>query len=380
MLQRSMRKSLKCSGDTFLSLSGRSLYIDKNGKSSIFTIKKSKLSDCVLDFSINDMFSTVNIITTDGNFISVNINNFKEVVVNNCGFKLVSASICNDKALIIASDTYKVLLMDFQCNVIEDYTENFARKRNDTKNQYIHNRFCILTPHLKAVADSSVLHIKREDEEDAGWVRHKFRDSFITSLINVNNTYEIGLTTQQNTRIFRKRSQTIFRSWAHDTISLLQCPCKHHYYAHLDKDGHLLVGDNESEFSIQEDSVTGICWDMGILWARDQDARWKKLLFSFNEQLFDLRVSRLSELEEPVPVKSKGHIIEVIETIIDRPAVSTEILNILPSIAQELKESYLIDDAIHSLETYVSKSEGILKLMGQIEMILPKSMIEPADE
>lgn len=366
-----LRKSMKVKSDTFLHLVGRDLYLDTVDGSSLLQTSVD-ISGKVLDFSIDEE-GVIRIFTSDGNALQFTLENAtKEMkdpknkksklpTIAHFDGSFFSASIFRHQILAIIEGEWKATLLDFTGKVIQTYEEINKRVR-----------FCLFTSQLKAVADSSVIFVKKSGEK--GWVKSKFRDFFITNLMNVNRQTEFGLTTKTTTRIFRKEFQYIFRPWAVDTVALLECPCRRHFFAHLDNNGNLRIGDNEGEYSIQENDVTGICWDMGMLWARNSEAKWSKLVLSFDDQLFDMRASMLSGLEEHDEVRGKGNVIDIIERIIERPASSMEIMKVLPPVAQRLRKSLIVDEAISSLDTYIAKTGQIEELLGKIDLILPEKI------
>ena len=352
-----MKKSIKVGSKSFLHLDGNTLYFDNEDKSEIYS-NPYLMKDTVLDFDINEK-GLLRIFTKDGNALTINFNNNEIIKDIKIVKKIYNASIFKKQILIIYDQTFTSSLIDFNGKIIEEYS--------DIKKQV---RFCVFTSQLKALADSSLLYVKKIGENN--WKRYKYREFYITHLINVNRHSEFGLTTQQNTRIFRKHFQTVFRSWAKNTVSLLQCPCRKHFYAHLDNEGLLRIGDNEGQYSIQENNITGICWDMGMLWGRNNNNIWKKISMTFDDQLFDLRSSKIEGLEAPLLINEQLKVIDVVETIIERPSLSQDIMKTLPSVAQQLKNGIIVKEALHSLETYINKIGSIEEMIGQLDLILPE--------
>lgn len=353
----SLKISAKVGSNAFLHLDGKMLYLDsaKNSKPLKLSID---IKDKVLAFSLDEK-GVIRIFTTDGNAITVTLETLNNPTVVNYNKEFFSASIFRHQILAIISGEYRPVLLDFKGNVLEEYS--------DIQKQV---RFCIFTSQLKAVADSTLIYVKKSGEKE--WHKSKYRDFYITHLINVNRQTEFGITTKTTTRVFRKHFQSTFRPWATDTVALLQCPSRRHFYAHLNNSGLLRIGDNEGEYSIQENGVTGICWDMGMLWTRNNEGKWHKCVLSFDDQLFDMRAEMLKGLETPLEVPTSGNVINVVEAIIERPAMSKEIMTVLPPIAQKLRQSTIINDAIKSLDTYISKSGQIDELLGQIDLALAR--------
>ncbi|EAY20924.1 hypothetical protein TVAG_437500 [Trichomonas vaginalis G3] len=356
-----LKISAKVGSNTFLHLDGKNLYLDTAEKSQLLKLSID-ITDKVLSFSLDEK-GVIRIFTSDGNAITVTLETLKKPTVFKYAKEFFSASIFRHQILAIISGEYRPILLDFKGNILEEYT--------DIQKQV---RFCIFTSQLKAVADSTLIYVKKSGEKE--WHKSKYRDFYITHLINVNRQTEFGITTKTTTRVFRKHFQSTFRPWATDTVALLQCPSRRHFYAHLNNAGLLRIGDNEGEYSIQENGVTGICWDMGMLWARNNNGKWHKCVLSFDDQLFDMRAQMLKGLETPLEVPSSGNVINVLEAIIERPAMSSEIMTVLPPIAQKLRQSTIINDALKSLDTYISKSGQIDKLLGQIDLALSRNESE----
>jgi len=350
-----MRKSEKLGSYKFFHLTDNSLYYETLEGSNIYNFP-FEMKENVLDFSISDN-GHLKVFTKDGQAVVINVK--KNSIVSNVNFsqKFYNASICKDEILAIKDQVFAPVLLNFDGKVMETYTDISKKVR-----------FCIFTTQLQAVADSSLLYIKKVGNDE--WKRYKYREFYITNLFNVNRNTEFGLTTPHNTRIFRKHFQSVFRSWAQNTVCLLQCPCRKHFYAHLDADGLLRVGDNEGEYSIQENQVSGICWDMGMLWARSKDGKWSKVALTHEDQIFDLRATHLNGLEAPLAIKDNGKVIDILETLIERPALSQEIMRVLPPIAQQLKNGIIVREAQKSLETYINKYQMIEEVIGQIGMIV----------
>ena len=372
-----MRKSAKIQSDTFLHLIGRDLFLDTSKGSDYFQLSINIIGK-VLDFSVDEE-GVIRIFTSDGNAIQVTLEtankplkeskskqqNYPAIASYNKVF--YNASIFRHQILAIIENEWKAVLLDFNGNVLLEYTEIPKKVR-----------FCIFTSQLKAIADSSIIYVKKSGEKE--WHKYKDRKLFITNLIHVNRQTEFAVITKTTTRIFRKQYQVAFRPWAKETVSLLQCPCRKHFYAHLDNNGLLRIGDNEEEYAIQENDVTGICWDMGMLWARNSESKWRKICLAYDDQLFDMRVSMLNGLEIQPKMQTSGNVIDVIERIIETPATSQEIMEVLPPIAQRLRKSRVINEAISSLDTYISKSGQIEELLGQIDLILPQEKIDENQE
>ena len=369
-----LTKSAKLKSDTFLHLIGRDLYLDSSDSTEFFTLSHVDITHNVLDFSVDEE-GVIRIFTTTGDAIQVTLDsrnkklskpkskqqNYPTLASYEQNF--YNASIFRHQILAIIEGEWRAVLLDFNGNVLQQY-EDIPKKV----------RFCIFTSQLKAIADSSIIYVKKSGETE--WHKYKDRRLFTTNLIHVNRQTEFAVVTKTVTRIFRKQYQIAFRPWAKETVALLQCPCRKHFYAHLDSSGLLRIGDNEEEYAIQENDVTGICWDMGMLWARNREGKWRKICLSFDDQLFDMRVSKLSGLEITPEVQESGNVIDVIERIIETPATSMEIMKVLPPIAQRLRKSRVINEAISSLDTYISKSGQIEELLGQIDLVLPQQKIE----
>ena len=372
-----MRKSAKIQSDTFLHLIGRDLFLDTSNGSDYFQLSVD-ITGKVLDFSVDEE-GVIRIFTSDGNAIQVTLETAakslskskskqqKYPAIASYDKTFYNASIFRHQILAIIENEWKAVLLDFNGNVLLEYNEIPKKVR-----------FCIFTSQLKAIADSSIIYVKKSGEKE--WHKYKDRKLFITNLIHVNRQTEFAVITKTTTRIFRKQYQVAFRPWARETVALLQCPCRKHFYAHLDNNGLLRIGDNEQEYAIQENDVTGICWDMGMLWARNSESKWRKICLAYDDQLFDMRVSMLSGLEIKPEMQASGNVIDVIERIIETPATSDEIMKVLPPIAQRLRKSRVINEAISSLDTYISKSGQIEELLGQIDLILPHEEVSENQE
>lgn len=350
-----MRKSVKAGNRTFIHLTDETLYLDQNGSSELFPLPFDAKGK-VLDFFYDGDDRKVKIITKDGKGITSCLDDLSDPTIVQFDMQFISASISYDNAVVVDSE-YLGQMINFSGEVLEKYT--------DIPQQM---RFCLYTDKLVALADSSVIHVHKENEDC--WHVTKFRQFFIRSLFNVNSEKEFGVKTSVNTRICRRRFQTVFRSWAINTECLLRCPCERQYFAHLDKDGTLRVGDNESDFTFQESNVTGICWEMGILWYRDTDAKWTQLVMAFQDQLFDLRTTKLEGMEAQLKVNDTGKVVEILEALRERPAMAPEIMKILPPVAQTLTAGIIVNEVKYSLDAYIKKGESIYELLGQIELAL----------
>lgn len=360
---RIMKKSIKAGKQTFIHLEGNTLLLDKEGNSSLLKMKNIDLQDKVLDFSFDEPTRLLRIFTKDGDAIKTTLydNSDNDEKITSLNIQCICASIYSHDVLMITNE-YKPLLANFKGEIKYDFPEITKPLR-----------FCLLTSQLVALADSSQLYYRKISTNDSEFKTHKFRDFFIKGLMSVNRQLEFGLITSQNTRICHySRPQIIFRNWAKNTVCLLQCPSTRRFYANLDSNGILRIGDNEKDFTIQESNVTGICWEMGVLWARDEQTSWHRVLLAYNNQLFDMRTTKLSEMEAQLNIKDAGQVINILEALKERPALSQEIMTVLPPIAQNLTNGVIVKEVKKSLESYINKSDKIYELLGQIDLALSK--------
>jgi hypothetical protein len=350
-----MKKCIKVGNETFLCLQEQTLWIDCSGSTTQYAFPID-LTSKILDFDFEETTRTLRAFTTDGQAVTTPLDTPAEATAISFDQIFISASIYDLEVLAITAE-FKPFLLDFKGNIVQEYPEIVKQVR-----------YCLLNGTLKALADSSVLYVRKS--RTSAWEKHKFRDFFIKSLMNVNRHMEFGLTTSQNTRIVRNRFQSVFRGWAKDSVSLLQCPSSRHFYAHLDKDGLLRIGDNDSDFSLQEMNCSGICWDLGVLWSRNLGGEWHRVVLAFNDELYDLRCVKLDGMERPLKIEDSGKVIDVLETLKERPTMSKEVLKVLPAIAQDLRDGLYIQEAKVSLDVYIKKSEAIQEVLGQIELVL----------
>ena len=226
-----------------------------------------------------------------------------------------------------------------------------------------------MTGQIKALADSSCLMVLKAGRPE--WGKHKFRNFYISQLVNINRQLEFGLITSHNTRICKARYQTVFRKWASNTTCLIQCPCTKHFYAHLDNKNVLRIGDSESDYTLQETNVTGICWNMGVLWVRSVDCNWRGIVLSYNDQLYDLRINKLSQLEAPLNFTSNNNtIVDILDCFKERPALSKEMFKVLRPLSQNLNNGIIVQESKCTLDSYIKKGEQINRLLGQIDFAL----------
>jgi hypothetical protein len=350
-----MKKAVKVGNQTFLCLHHQTLLIDRDRASAPYPFPID-VTDKVLDFSYDSSTRTIKVFTTDGDAIALVLDSDEDAVVVSFGETFIAASIYKDEILAI-SGTFSPKLLNFQGELIRAYPE--VKKKV---------RFCFLSGALKALADSSQLWVKKA--RAAAWERDKFRDFYIKALLDVNRQAEFGLLTTQSTRLVRDRFQTVFRSWAQDTVALLQCPCARDFFAHVDRAGLLRIGDSESDFAIEEDGCTGICWELGVLWARAVDAQWHRVVVAYNGELYDLRPTRLEALESPLVIDDSGKVLAVVDALRERPALAKEDLRVLPPIAQNLTDGVFVREVKRSLDSYIQKSEEVHSLLGKIDLVL----------
>ena len=350
-----MKKSIKIGNQTFLHLEGKTLLLDKDGTSAPYPFQKD-LNDKILDFWFDESERQLKVFTADGEGMIIKIDNDEKPKVISLETKCISASIYSNDILTI-TENYKPILLNFRGEIKEEY--QLPKEV----------RFCLLTSQLRVLADSSLLFYRKVKSTE--WKTHKFRQFLITHLINVNRQLEFGLTTSHNTRICHySRPQAIFRNWAKNTVCLLQCPCTRHFYAHLDSDGVLRIGDNEADFTLQESDVTGICWEMGVLWARNSTSSWHRVVMVYDDQLFDMRTVSLAGMEAELNIQNTGQVINILEALKERPQLSQEIMSVLPPIAQNLTEGIVVNEVKRSLDAYIKKSDQIYELLGQIDLAL----------
>lgn len=357
-----MKKSYKIGNQTFIHLDGNTLLLDEEGSSKLFPFSKD-LQDKVLDFFFNEPKRKLQIFTKDGEAITKTLTDLSSGEEKTISFDVQCkcASIYHRYVLFITNDL-KPFLANFKGEIIEEF-HDIGKSVG----------FCLLTSQLIALASSSQLYFRKYSSsgDDYEWKTHKFRDFFVKNLISVNRQFEFGLMTTCNTRIcYYSLPQSIFRSWAKNTVCLLQCPCKRHFYAHLDSSGVLRIGDNKEDFTLQESNVTGICWEMGVLWARNENAIWHQVVMTYNDQLFDMRTTKLSEMEAKLNINDSGQVINILEALKERPALSQEILKVLPPIAQNLTNGVIVKEVKKSLDSYINKSDKIYELLGQIDLAL----------
>ncbi|OHT06253.1 hypothetical protein TRFO_25734 [Tritrichomonas foetus] len=353
-----MKKSVKAGNQIFIHLVERTLLLDKDGKSEPYPFSVD-LTDKILDFSFDEPNRQLRVFTTDGDAIITGLNSSSQPKTSSLGIPCICASIHSHEILAITNE-FRAVLLNFRCETKETYTEITKPVR-----------FCLLTSQLKVLADSTLLYVRKTGSSNTEWKKHKFHEFYVTHLIGVNRQLEFGLTTYHNTRIcHHSRPQSIFRSWAKNTVCLLQCPCTRKFYAHLDSSGILRIGDNEADFTLQEKNVTGICWEMGVLWARDNNANWHRVVMAYEDQLYDMRTTKLSGMEAELNIQSAGQVINILEALKERPALSQEIMAVLPPIAQNLTDGIIVNEVKKSLDAYIKKSDSIYELLGQIDLAL----------
>ncbi|KAH0794587.1 hypothetical protein GPJ56_001612 [Histomonas meleagridis] len=353
-----MRKSCSIGKSTFIHLDTRNLSLDTPNGTGPFPFD-FEANDKILDFWFDQSQRTLRLFTTDGICALIDLETFKTVDMHTIEQTFIAASIYQKKTIAIDKD-YHAKLYDSKGEVLEDYS-NFEPQF----------RFCLYTSQLKVLADSTDLMILKAGHSE--WKRSKYRDFFIKNLINVNRQIEFGLITSRYTRIYYKSSQRIFRNWASKTKCLIQCPCSRHFFAHLDSDGIMRVGDDSSDFIFQESDVSGICWEMGVLWARSLEGVWHGVVMSYNDQLYDLRTVMLSQLEPPIDLQGTGRIVRILEAFKERPAMSKDMMMFLPPISQNMTDGIIVDEAKYSLDAYIKKSEQINEILGKLELALKDS-------
>jgi hypothetical protein len=236
-LDHGMKKCAKIGNQRFLCLDGQTLILDDHGSTGPYPFSVD-LAGKVLDFSHDPNLNLLRVFTTDGDAITLSNDTDSAPTVFSFSSPFIAASIHNTEILAI-SMTYVPSLLNFEGDVLEEYPA--IRKPV---------RFCFLSGAVKALADSTVLYTQKYTSTE--WTRDKTRDFYIKALIDVNRHLEFGLVTTRGTRIVRNAYQTVFRDWAKETVSLIQCPCSRHFYAHLDKSGNLRVGDSEADLTLGE--------------------------------------------------------------------------------------------------------------------------------
>ena len=359
-----MKKCVKVGNRSFLCLGDRTLYIDRESGSAPFEFISDvhdRVQGKILDFSFDEPSRELRVVTSDGDAVSMELEGDDTTKIASFEKPFVAASIHNDLILAIEDKTYVAMLLNFEGMLVREIDIEKPR-------------FCLLTGQIIALADSSMSYISKFSLDPRDWKQHKFRDYFVLGILDVNRQTEFGVVTTKNTRIVRSRYHTIFRNWATETVCLLQCPRSKHFYAHLGRDGTLRIGDNEADYSLQEEGCTGICWDLGVLWSRSADGAWHRLVLAFRDELYDLRATRLSGMEATLTIEDAGQVLDIIEAMIERPALSKEILRVLPAIAQNLTSGVYVSDAKRSLDCYIRKSEPIHELIGQIDMVIDASV------
>lgn len=357
-----LRRSSKIGNQSFLILNGNTLFLDVNGHSDLYPFSRN-LENQILDYSFTEPTRQIRVFTKDGVLITTTIqldsNKHKKPKeeIYETHLECISASFNSKELLVITSESKPILFnSQMEPNEFPEITKQV--------------RFCLLTSQLIVLADSSIVFVHKKGSED-GWIKHKYRDYFIKSLIPVNRQHEFGLATTANTRICHySRPQSIFREWAKNTVSLIQCPSQRHFYAHLDSEGILRIGANKEDFTLQEVNVSAICWEMGVLWAKNDDANWHRVVMAYNDQLYDMRTTKLAEMETKPNIKDSGQVINILEALKERPALAPEIMTVLPPIAQNLTNGIIVKEVKRSLDSYIKKSDKVYELLGQIDLAL----------
>lgn len=351
-----MKKSINIGNSTFLHFDGESLHVDSCDGSAPYPLTLAS-GELVLDFSYDPSARVVRVVTSAGRAVTCSAATHEPVESHSFGERLISASI-HRRSFLAVTAAYKAKVMCFDGRVTDDYA--FLEPSF---------RFCLMTGQIRALADSSCLMVLRAGRSE--WERYKFRTFYITNLVSINRQIEFGLITTNNTRIFKARYQTKFRAWAQHTACLIQCPCTRHFYAHLDSSGVLRVGDSESDFALQETGVSGVCWNMGTLWVRSGDGRWRGIVLCHNDELFDLRLERLQQLEAPlIFAPGPGAVADVLAAFRERPALSKEMLRVLRPLSQNLQSGIIVQESKCTLDSYIKKGEQINRLLGQIDFAL----------
>lgn len=355
-----MKKCVKIGNQSFLCLSERTLFLDSESGSGPFSFLsdiQQRVQGKILDFSFDEPTRELRVFTSDGDAVSADLSGDHTTKLASFERAFISASIHGDLILAIEDTTYTAMLLNFDGMLVRELDVEKPR-------------FCLLTGQLIALADSSMSYVAKFSLDPHEWKQHKFRDYFVQGILDVNRQTEFGVVTTKNTRIVRARYHTIFRNWATETVCLLQCPGSKHFYAHLSRDGTLRVGDNEADYSLQESGCTGVCWDLGVLWARSTEGQWHRLVLAFRDELYDLRATKLEGIEAPLAIEDAGQVLDIVEAMIERPALAKEVSRVLPAIAQNLTSGAYVGDAKRSLDCYIRRSEAIHELVGQIDMVL----------
>jgi hypothetical protein len=350
-----MRKAVKVGNQTFLFLDRQTLLIDRDEMSSPYPFPID-LAGKILDFWFDSSTRSLRVFTTEGDAISVVLDSEEDAVVLSFREPFISASVYRNEILAISA-AFRPKLLNCKGELVHDYPE--IKKGV---------RFCLLNGQLKILGDSSFVYVKKS--KIVGWEKHRFRDVFVKGIVDTNRQGEFGIVTARNTRILRDGFQKVLRPWAQNTVALLQCPGSRRTCAHLDEAGFLRIGDIDSDFTIQEGGRTALCWELGVLWARSVDARWKRVVIMHNGAVYDLRPTHLEGLESPLVIEDNGKVLAILDALRERPALAKELLGLLPAIAQNLTDGIIVKEVKQSLSAYVQKSEEVHRLLGQIDLVL----------
>ena len=346
---KTMKVSFKVGSQFFIHLDEGKVYFDKNGESCVFSLPKTP---------IDIFFSEPNILeilTSDCHAITVDTETGD--IINDIGFKeeLISGSIWGDHAIVI-NKSNEVLEITFDGKIVNNF--EFPNK----------NFYCLLTSKIRVVADYTRIYYNNYSSER--WYSIKLRDYHIQGIFNTNRGNQFGILTSIGCKLFRNGYVSDFKSWARSTISMIQCPSSKMHYAHLSKEGLLKVGDASNDFAFQEVNITGICWDLGILWVRNQTGQWKKALLVYQGQIYDLRATSIESLAHPVKYTQEDSVAEIVTDLANRPGVSKEVYSILPSVSHHLVEGRIIKEASDSLNSYINQEDEIYQLLGKIDLVL----------
>jgi uncharacterized protein YeeX (DUF496 family) len=75
-------------------------------------------------------------------------------------------------------------------------------------------------------------------------------------------------------------------------------------------------------------------------------------------------------MERELQIKDSGKVIDILENLKERPAMSKEVLGVLPAIAQDLRDGVFVKEVRDNLDGYIRKSVIVEEVLGQIDLVL----------